>query len=222
VIATAVRIFHKTADTREFDARLSAVRSAAQNALGFEGFATSIRREPLDWAVAVTFQTEDQLHAWLDGGTWAQLLRDGASRGFPSSSSDLVIVEGHSKPSGVAVFRHSVAVGMESEFEAAQVKLAVTSSGFPGYEGTVVSPPVGSGEWLSLIRFRTERQLSDWLKSPQREEALPPLRSSLTKDFSVFAQTTPLGTTVRSVNGKTKMTQNWRTAMLVLMVLTRR
>jgi hypothetical protein len=72
---------------------------------------------------------------------------------------------------------------------------------------------------MSLIRFRTEPQLSAWLGSPQRQEVLPPVRSSLTQDFSVFAQTTPLGTIVRRVNGKTAMTPSWRTAMLLLMVL---
>ena len=46
-----------------------------------------------------------------------------------------------------------------------------------------------------------------------------PVRSSLTKDFSVFAKTTPLGTTVRNVDGKTEMTPSWKTAMLLLMVL---
>ena len=45
------------------------------------------------------------------------------------------------------------------------------------------------------------------------------MRSSLARDFSVFAQTTPLGTTVRRVNGKTAMTPSWKTAMLLLMVL---
>ncbi|HTQ19959.1 MAG TPA: hypothetical protein VML93_22110, partial [Mycobacterium sp.] len=90
-----------------------------------------------------------------------------------------------------------------------------------GYEGTAVFPLGGSGEWMSLIRFRTEPQLSAWLGSPQRKAVLPPVRSSLTQDFSVFAQTTPLGTTVRRVNGKTAMTPSWKTAMLLLMVLYR-
>jgi antibiotic biosynthesis monooxygenase (ABM) superfamily enzyme len=61
--------------------------------------------------------------------------------------------------------------------------------------------------------------LSAWLRSPQRKEVLPRVRSSLTKEFSVFAKTTPLGTTVRNVDGKTEMTPSWKTAMLLLMVL---
>jgi hypothetical protein len=55
---------------------------------------------------------------------------------------------------------------------------------------------------MSLILFRTEPQLSAWRRSPQRKEVLLPVRSSLTKDFSVFAKTTPLGTSVRNVDGK--------------------
>ena len=218
--AMAVTIFERVADPEVFDGWVCDVRSAAQAARGFVAFAASIRRDtPLDWAVAVTFESEDLLHQWLDGETWKHLVRGAAARGCLRLSSDLVIIEGAVMPTGVAVVSSSVSDGLEGDFQAGHIRLTMAASQFSGYEGTAVFPPGALGKWMSLIRFRTEPQLSAWLRSPQRKEVLPPVRSSLTTDFSVFAKTTPLGTTVRNVDGKTEMTPSWKTAMLLLMVL---
>jgi len=218
--AMAVTIFDQVADAEVFDGWVCDVRSAAEAARGFVAFAASIRRDaPLDWAVAVTFESEDLLHQWLDGETWKHLVRGAAPRGFLRLSSDLVIIAGAVMPTGVAIVSSSVSGGMEADFQAGHIRLTMAASQFSGYEGTAVFPPGVLGKWMSLIRFRTEPQLSAWLRSPQRKEVLPRVRSSLTKDFSVFAKTTPLGTTVRNVDGKTEMTPSWKTAMLLLMVL---
>ena len=218
--AMAVTIFDPLADPEVFDEWVCDVRSAAEVTRGFVAFSASVRRDaPLDWAVAVTFESEDLLHHWLDGSTWKQLVRSGAARGFLRLSSDLVIIEGAVMPTGVAIVSSSVSGGMEADFQAAHIRLTMAASQFSGYEGTAVFPPGALGKWMSLIVFRTEPQLSAWLRSPQRTEVLPPVRSHLTKDFSVFATTTPLGTTVRNVDGKTEMTPSWKTAMLLLMVL---
>jgi uncharacterized protein len=218
--AIAVTIFHRVADSEVFDGWVCDVRSAAEAARGFVAFAASISRDtPLDWGVAVTFESEDLLHQWLDGQTWKHLLRGAAPRGLLRLTSDLVIVEGALMPTGVAIVSSNVSGGMEADFEAAHTRLTMAASQFSGYEGTAVFPPGELGKWMSLIRFRTEPQLSAWLQSPQRKEVLPSVRSSLTKDFSVFAKTTPLGTIVRNVDGKTEMTPSWKTAMLLLMVL---
>ena len=218
--AMAVTNFDRAADPEVFDGWIGDVRSAAEAAQGFVAFTASIRRDtPLDWAVAVTFDSEDLLHQWLDGATWKQLVRAAAARGFLRLSSDLVVIEGAVIPTGVAIVSSSVSSGMEADFHAAHIRLTMAASQFSGYEGTAVFPPGALGKWMALIRFRTEPQLSAWLRSPQRKEVLPPVRSSLTGDFSVFAQTTPFGTTVRNVDGKTEMTPRWKTALLLLMVL---
>ncbi len=218
--AIAVTIFDSVADTDDFDGWASDVRSAAEVARGFVAFSVSIDHgAPLDRAVAATFESEDLLHQWLDGATWKRLVRDAAPRGVVRLSSDLVIIEGAVAPTGVSVVSSSVSDGMEADFQAAHTRLTAAALKFPGYQATAVFPPGALGKWTSLILFRTEPQLSAWLRSRQRTEVLPPVRSSLTTDFSVFAKTTPLGTTVRNVNGKTEMTPSWKTAMLLLMVL---
>ena len=48
---------------------------------------------------------------------------------------------------------------------------------------------------------------------------MPGLRSSLAKGFSAVSSTTPFATTVRVQDGRTLMTPNWKSAMLVLLVL---
>lgn len=218
--ATAVSIIHRPVDSGEFDRWAAALRADGQAAEGFVESVVSIHHDDrLDLAVAVTFRTETALNAWLDSESRAALLADGASRGIHRASSDLVIIEGELTPPGVAVFRHDVAAGKDVEFTAAQSELTAASSEFAGYEGTVVFPSGTSGQWMSLIRFRTERLLSEWMKSQERVDALSPLRSTLTRDFSMASHTTPFGTTVRIENGETEFTPNWKSAMLVLMVL---
>ena len=70
-----------------------------------------------------------------------------------------------------------------------------------------------------MVRFRTGPQLSAWLRSAERTEALSGLRSTLSKDFATVSNTTPFATTVRVEDGRTLMTPNWKSAMLVLLVL---
>lgn len=218
--AIAVTSFDHAVDTGVFDSWLRTVLSEAESTRGFVAVATSTTDgAPFDWAVAVTFESEDLLHHWLDGATWKRLVRSAAAQGFPRVSSDLVIAEGAVVPAGVAILASDLSSGMETDFQAAHTRLTAAAAGFPGYEGTAIFEPDRVGKWLSLIRFRTEGQLSDWLASPQRQEVLPPVRSTLTRDFSVLAQTTPFGTTVRAVDGKLEMTPRWKSAMLLLMVI---
>lgn len=214
---TAVTIFHPTQDTDGFDAWLSELRASAR---GAQSTSVSVRDEPgLDWALAATFSSEDLVHEWLDSAGRRAVMQAGQSRGFWCRTTDLVLSEGGDVPVGVSAFRHSLAAGKQSDFRAVQSRLAAASSKFPGYEGTVLLPDDTGDGWLSILRFRTNAQLSAWLRSAERDTALPGLRSSLTKGFSAVSSTTPFATTVRVQNGRTLMTPNWKSAMLVLLVL---
>jgi antibiotic biosynthesis monooxygenase (ABM) superfamily enzyme len=216
---TAVTIFHPAADPEAFDNWLSGLRAAARAAEGFTSSAMSVHDAELDWAMAVTFSSERLLHDWLDGRDRRSMLEDGQYQGFWSRATDLLLGDGIDDIPGVSAFRHDVTLGKEVEFLAVQDRLAGASSKFPGYQGTVLLPPESGNEWLSMLRFRTPEQLATWLRSPVRDQALPGLRSSLTKGFSTVSQTTPFATTVRVQDGRTLMTPNWKSAMLVLLVL---
>lgn len=216
--ATAITILHRPDDPDDFGQWIDRLR--ASTADGFVESSVSVYDDDrLDCAVAVTFRTEQQLDEWLDGAERGEVLRDGAARGFRRATTDLVVVEGEQPPPGLALFRHPVAAGRDADFTSVQGALTEASSAFAGYEGTVVFPPGVGGEWTSIIRFRTPRLLSAWLKSGERRASLTGLRSTLKRDFSTTSETTPFGTTVRIEDGRAALTPNWKSAMLVLMVL---
>jgi uncharacterized protein len=217
---TGVTVFHPVAESSGFASWTRDLGTSARSAPGYVSAGVSLQDDPLlDWAHSVTFDSEEHLHSWLDSPARAAVLDDGQARGFWRRTSDLVITDAGA-PAGVGAFRHSVKAGSEGEFVSAQIHLARACAGFPGYEGTALLASGIADEWLSLVRFRTGGQLSTWLRSPERSAALGDLRSSLSKDFAVVANTTtPFGTTVRTENGQTLMTPNWKSAMMVLLVL---
>ncbi|MFD4179928.1 antibiotic biosynthesis monooxygenase [Rhodococcus sp. NPDC058514] len=217
--ATAVTVFHRTPDGGAFAGWADGVGAAAGGVDGFVDARVAAYRAPeLDWAVSVTFDSEEHLHRWLDSAERDRLIAAGERLGFRRASSDLILLEGDLPP-GVAVFEHTVAPGRERAFEEAQVRLSALISTFSGFEGTTVLRPREPGRWMSVLRFRTDRQLSEWMRSDQRTEALPELRSQLLEDFSVVARSTPFGSILRLQDGKARITPRWRTAMLVLLVL---
>lgn len=212
-----VTIFHSTNDVPGFTEWANELRATADDATDFR---ISVLGEPhLDWGIAVSFGGEQELHDWLDGTPRRAVLDLGVRRGFLRATTDLVITEGDGVPSGVGLFRHTVAAGREAEFIAAEARLAQASAHFGGFEGCCTFAPAAGGQSISVLRFRTDHQLSTWLTSPERSEALGPLRSSLSEEFSVVSATTAFGTTVRTVNGRTAITPKWKTAMLILLVL---
>ena len=217
--ATAVTVFHPVDDAAGFG-RWSQDLLASAEAAGCVTGQVSVCADPaLDCAVAVTFPDERQLHRWLDSPQRGDLLGEGRARGFSRCSGDLIVTDDCPLSGGVGLFRHAVAAGKEVDFEAMEVRLALAAAELPGYEGTVLLPPDRQGEWISMVRFRTGAQLSEWMRSTERSEELSGLRSTLRREFSSASNTTPFATTVRIEGGRTLMTPNWKSAMLVLLVL---
>lgn len=219
--ATGVASFAHQGSREEFETWAARVHQAAGATRGFRyGRVGAVEAPEFDWSISYTFDTEEDLHRWLDGSDRRRLLADGRLLGFHPLSPDVVVAEGHPPGSGIALFTHSVAAGKEAEFIAAERGLVAVSSAFSGYEGvTLLGPANGTERWLSLLRFRTDRQLQAWLNSTEREGALPALRAHLTDDFSVITQSTPFGSILRVEEGVTKITPRWKSAMLVLLVL---
>lgn len=215
--ATAVTVLHP-APQEAFDPWCAQVRAAA---LAFGAASVQVGAVEVagyDRAVSFTFGSEDQLHQWLDSPARAAVFEAGQGQGVWRKHADLVLSEGAALPYGVAVIDHVVEAGKEDEFRQAQRHLVEACAAFPGFEGAAVLPH-GAGRWLAVLRFRTDRQLASWLQSPQRAALLPELRSKLTEDFAVAARSTPFGSILRVADGRTEVTPNWKTAMLVLLVL---
>ena len=215
--ATVVTIFHPTNASSTFIDWVETLRATAPTATDLRA---SVVGEPhLDWGVAARFADEEALHQWLDSPARQRVLDDGRQRGILCATADLVISDDGGVPQGVGVFRHTVVPGREVEFVAAEAPLAEASSRFSGFEGCCTFAPAAGGDSLSVLRFRTERQLATWLGSPERVEALGALRRSLSREFSLVSSTTAFGATVRTENGRTAVTPKWKTAMLILLVL---
>ena len=219
--AIGVTIYHPGADpgaVRDVAATMAASAAAAP---GYrDAYRTVSNQDVLDLATAVVFDDEKQLHRWLDGPDRARLLADGARQGLHRKTADLVIADGVDPPTGVVMFWHTVAQGRDEEFISAQADIVKLSATFPGYEGaTLVQPGRSGDQWLSILRFRTDRQLDAWMTSAERQAALPELRSHLAADFSTVAHSTPFGSIMRVKDGTTRVTPSWKTAMLVLLAL---
>jgi antibiotic biosynthesis monooxygenase (ABM) superfamily enzyme len=215
--ATVVTIFHPSNHPADFTVWAGEMSVTATEATDFR---ISVLTDPhLDWGIAVTFASARALHDWLDSTQRQCALDSGRQRGILCATADMVIGEDGGVPAGVGFFRHTVAPGRADEFTAAEARLAAVSVQFSGFEGCCTFAPAAGGEAFAVLRFRTERQLETWLESPERSEALGPLRESLTREFSLVSSTTTFGSTVRTENGHTAVTPRWKTAMLILLVL---
>jgi uncharacterized protein len=220
VVATAITIFHPPADVEGFSRWVAGYTSAARHTEGYVGARESVQgMRQLDCAVEVRFASADLLDTWLESPERSAVLREGEASGYWRCSSDLILIEGEPPPAYAAVFLHSVAPGKDAEFIAAQSDLTLTSCVFPGYEGTALFPADASGQWTSVLRFRTPHQLAGWIGSRERQEALPRLREELTRDFADLSRSAPFGSTVRVSDGETKITPGWKSAMLVVLCL---
>jgi uncharacterized protein len=218
--ATVITIFHPPADPERFGRWVAGYLASARHTPGYVSACESVQgSRRLDWAVKVSFDGAELLEAWLDSAERRAVLAEGEAQGCWRCASDLILAPGELPPANTGVFLHRVAPGREAEFVAAQGDLTHTSSAFPGYEGTALFPADSSGQWMSMLRFRTPHQLSGWIRSRERQEALPRLRGELTHDFAELPRHAPFGSTIRVADGKTRITPGWKTAMLVLLCL---
>src|ERR1700744_3054273 len=161
--ATAITVFHPPSDPERFGRWVKTYLASARHSSGYVGERESVQaNRGLDWAIEVSFDSAETLDAWLDGAQRKDLLADGGHQGFWRRASDLILIHGESPPDNVAVFLHSVAPGKEAEFVAAQGDLTANGESFAGYDGTALFPADSSGEWMSVLRFRTGRQLTNW------------------------------------------------------------
>ncbi|MFF0527618.1 antibiotic biosynthesis monooxygenase [Nocardia amikacinitolerans] len=218
--ATAVTVFHRPSDIAAFAAWLDRMSETASTAEGFVEICRAVYDEPaLEPGFGAIFRSEALANEFLDSAARTALLAEGEACGIHRKSSDLIIVEGELPPPGLGVFDHSVANEKFADFVAAEANLAALSAEFPGFDGVALFRRGDTGRWFSVLRFRTARHLADWMRSEQRAAALPALRAELTEDFSGVAHTTPFGSTLRTVDGRTRVTPTWKIAMLVLLVL---
>ncbi|SDU49691.1 antibiotic biosynthesis monooxygenase [Gordonia westfalica] len=216
---TTVSVFHPVSAAGFADWASTLVASAADADGCVDAQISTLVDGRFEPAVAVTFVDEEACDAWIDGPRCAEIMRAGRDLGHLPSAPPVELVDGQAPPPGVGAFRHDIVAGKSGDFIAAEQELTQAASGFSGYEGTTLFVDEHAGTAMSVLRFRTERQLAAWVSSRERGEALAELRSSLTHDFETMSATTAFGTTVRTDHGRVRQTPNWKSAMMVLLVL---
>lgn len=214
--ATGVVLLHP-APAERVQAWLQRVQQTASEFPGFEAVRLGRGGGNLACAAAITFESTEHLNAWLDSPAHEEAFTDANEQGVLGKSSVLLVGEAYRLPPGTAVFRHDVIPGRTAEFMAAEQEIAAATATLPGFDSLILLPPLpGQGQWMSILSFHTDDQLSAWLASDARAQRVPHLRAHLTKDFTVDA---PFGSILRVQDGRPRVTQKWRTAMLIVLVL---
>ncbi|AQA04717.1 hypothetical protein BVC93_22410 [Mycobacterium sp. MS1601] len=212
--ATGVVLLHAAAP-EQLTSWCDEVTASAAAMPGFRAVRLSQEGGELARAVAVTFDTGERLNNWLDSPAYRAAFTGAA--GVLGKSSVLLFGDGHRLPPGTAVFRHDVIPGRTAGFVAAEEAIAAATANYPGFDSLVLLPPLpGHDQWVSILSFHTDDQLSAWLASDERADRVPHLRANLTKDFTVDA---PFGSILRFQDGRPRVTPKWRTAMLIVLVL---
>lgn len=209
----AILVFHPGGDG-PFPELTSAVAASAAAAPGYLETQASVLEAPFEPALAVSFGNATQLDEWLDSAKLAGALRTG---GWQPAAPAVVLATDETSPAGVGAFRHQLVDGSSGQFLDSQRELTSAATAFSGYEGTSLFMEGQCA--LSVLRFRADRHLAAWTSSRRREDALPGLRSSLTTDFDSVSSTTSFGTTVRTEGGRMLMTPNWKSVLMVMLVL---
>ena len=211
---TVIMTFHRTGSEADFAAFADRVGADAAQDAGFFGWQRSVLSSPLlDWAIAVRFHDEDAAHQWLDR---ARDLVTGS--GYRRAGIEFVI-DGAPRTPGVVVVNEAVETGREAAFVETAEHLAQLERSQPGWEGSTVFPPGGIvTSWSSVVRFRTDSQLTAWLESPELNAVLPRFQAHLSEEAKVTTATT-FGSTLRVTDGKAAVTPDWKTALAILLVL---
>ncbi len=219
--ATGVVLMHSLPE-RGLQPWVERATDAARSMPGFQALRMAVTDGGLQSAVAVSFDTAEQLHACLDSATWEAVLSEGNTDGVMRKSSDLLIIEGHRLPPGTAAFLYDVIDSATAEFVAAVTQLVTSTAKFPGYVGTVLLPPAPEAdihEWTAILMFRSDDQLATWVTSDERARRIAQLRMHLRKDFDIMSVDARFASILRIDHGRPMVTPGWKTAMVILLVL---
>lgn len=213
--ATAVLTVHRTDDAADFEAVARRIGANAQTAAGFVGWQHSVTTSAvLEWGIAVSFVDEPRLEAWLDGAR--ELLAD---YGYLRSGL-AVFIDGFPRTPGVLRVRERPDAGHEADLIASAEQVAQLERTQLGHEGSSLFPPGGDdpNAWSAVVRFRTDAQLEAWLRSPELAGALPDRHAHLAQESQVMTASA-FGSTVRVSDGAPAVTPEWKTALLIQLVL---
>lgn len=130
----------------------------------------------IDWVVLQRFSSLDGASGWLrsterlrlvesiqsilTGTDDIHIIKDGASGILPAAAS--------------VVISTRVTPGQEAAYRRWEQRIAAVQARAPGFEGYRLEPPIlgVQDDWLAIIRFDSDHNLENWLKSPERLKLL--------------------------------------------------
>jgi len=178
--------------------------------------------QQVDWVILQRFASEETAMAWLKsevrlkrvqgavpmivGVDDIHLVHDGGPGPRPAPVS--AVISTRIKPGHEAAYRQ-----WEQRIAAAQAKAA----GFQGYR---FEPPIPGvqDDWVAILRFDTEANLTTWLDSPERQKLLEEA-GAFTQEFHARIARTGFDQWFPIEAGDTSPPAVWKQNMIVLLFL---
>lgn len=128
-----------------------------------------------DWIVIQRFASPAAAQAWLRSGEYAQLVAE-MRRYFmgPEDTHILPDTTVHSEAAVSAVISFKVPAGLEEAFLAWQQRMQAAEAEFRGFLRHKVERPIPGlhDDWLIILSFDNDADLTAWLDSPVRQAFL--------------------------------------------------
>jgi antibiotic biosynthesis monooxygenase (ABM) superfamily enzyme len=130
----------------------------------------------IDWVILQRFASDTAAQVWLRSDLRQQLLTE--AQDLLIGVDDVHLLRDASQgvvPAPVsAVIATRVKPGQEAAFRAWEQRIAKAQARSPGFQGYRFEPPIPGvqEDWLAILRFDNERNLQNWLDSPERQALL--------------------------------------------------
>jgi uncharacterized protein len=130
----------------------------------------------LDWVILQRFSSIDAATGWLRS-TERLTLVEGIQSILAGTDGIHIIKDSNAKAPAEAasvVISTRVRPGQESAYRRWEQRISAIQSRSPGFQGYRLEPPISGvqDDWLAIIRFDSERNLQNWLESPERLKLL--------------------------------------------------
>jgi uncharacterized protein len=128
----------------------------------------------IDWVILLRFSSLDSATGWLRSTERLRLVE--GIQSILAGSDDVHII--NDGASGVLPAAASVVIstrllpGQENAYRRWEQRIAAAQAKAPGFQGYRLEPPIAGVQenWVAIIRFDSEDNLKNWLKSPERQK----------------------------------------------------
>ena len=131
----------------------------------------------VDWAILQRFAGMDAAKQWMHSPARLDLMR-GAQPLLAGNDDIHIVADGGAgvlPAPASAVISTRVKPGQEGAYREWERRIAAAQSRAPGFQGYRIEPPIPGVQdsWLAIVRFDSDANLDNWMKSPERLALLP-------------------------------------------------